>query len=125
MADRLITAAGKFSLGIVGASPDVAVQTNPSSGVITSHTKGQFVLAAAGSATLPFPAGITNAQFLWFRTSDNVDGTPKEVTPTINATVHCKAVEFQVFNSSAPNIASISLLAGAGNSTLVEFVLAG
>lgn len=131
MADRLVSASNKISLGVSGSSAEASILSNPVTGTITSDTRGSLVQSgAAADVTIPFPAGITNAQAVYIKTTDNTTGEDKEAEIRFNgvatgAAGSYKANEVNVFCKTNPNITAVVVRHLGGNPTKIEWLLAG
>src|SRR3990172_5826061 len=126
MADTLVTASSKITLGVQGASAEAALLSNPTTGVITSNTRGSFIPAASSTSVIPFPSGITNIQALYIKSTDSVTGEEKEGTVEINdSATTFKVTELTLFCKTNPNIIKVEVTTMSGNTTKIEWLLAG
>src|SRR3989304_1910567 len=119
MADTIAIASGIISVGKSGATPIETLNLVPATGALTEHVKGQKVQATStGPTALAFPAGITNAQMVYIKATDNITGDAKAVSVKINSSATLfKITEGMIFCGANPDITIVEITTLTGNAT--------
>ncbi len=131
MASIAAVISGNASIG-PESNPDYTAPVLGSAGTIDGDSRQKITIAAAGSAVLPFPAGITKCKFVWIKGTDangdlksfSVETNNSTVTTNIPSATEILLTDNDAAAQTAYTKIEVHNLDGAA-AIIIEFIIAG
>lgn len=116
---------GTVSIGEIGATPTILEAVSFTAAGTTLEVRGRLDVGASSGDTILALAGLTTVSFMKITCTDKSTGDPKDITLTLNDAAAGHTASDFINVAAAGGITKIEYATGAGNNTIITYILAG